>query len=423
MFWSHFHLQKLMSAAVSSGKESAAATSSSTSNICNTLGCGKQAALKCPVCLKAGRTVTYCGQDCFKRDFPLHKVAHKHNGDESAEWTHDFDFTGALRPGKLSPKRDVPAHIMRPDYADHPTGFSACERTGPLVGKGEVHSGEALEAMRKVGKFARECLDAGARVIAPGVTTDAIDAAVHAAAIERDCYPSPLNYYRFPKSCCTSVNEVICHGIPDGYVLKEGDIVNIDVTVYHGGYHGDLNETFFVGKVSPEIKALAINAYECMMAGIKTVEPGSEIRQIGRAIQKCADQAGHAVVHGYTGHGIGTLFHGAPTVFHYKNNRATMRAEKGLTFTIEPMINLGSNGNDAKWDDDWTAVTVDGKWSAQFEHTMVVTDTGVELLTARLPTSPPLFLDPEDGPKVQAKFASYYAENEHIAKAAAAGGQ
>lgn len=229
----------------------------------------------------------------------------------------------------------------------------------------------------------REVLDLGGRAVRVGVTTDEIDRVVHEACVERDCYPSPLNYFRFPKSICTSVNEVICHGIPDYRELQDGDIVNLDVTTYNqGGYHGDLNETFFVGNVNANGQNLVKTAFECLQVAVSMVQPGTLYRELGTAIHKHASANGFSVVRTYCGHGIGSLFHTAPNVPHYRKNKAKGIMRKGHVFTIEPMINAGIPG-DTTWSDNWTAVTTDGKLSAQFEHTLVVTEDGYEILTAR----------------------------------------
>ena len=203
-------------------------------------------------------------------------------------------------------------------------------------------------------------------------------------------YPSPLNYRDFPKSVCTSVNEVICHGIPDHRPLEDGDIVNIDVTLYHGGFHGDLNETYYVGPSAgknPDNVRVVEAARACLEEAIKAVKPGTPFRQYGKIIEKVAKSRGCQVVTTYTGHGVNQLFHCAPNVPHFAKNKAIGEAKPGMTFTIEPMITLGSY-KDKTWPDNWTSVTVDGKWTAQFEHTLLVTDAGVEILTARLEDSP-----------------------------------
>jgi methionyl aminopeptidase len=271
---------------------------------------------------------------------------------------------------------------MRPDYADHKEGVSACEETLKGSTSIKVLDAEEIEGCRLAGKLAREVLDAGIRAVKIGATTDDIDAAVHQASIDRDCYPSPLNYYTFPKSCCTSVNEVICHGIPDTRPLKNGDVVNLDVTVYHKGFHGDLNETVFVGDIDEASKKLVRVTYECIQKGMELIKPGERYREIGNVIQKHAQAHGFSVVRRYCGHGIHRLFHTAPNVPHYAKNKAVGIMKPGHVFTIEPMISEGT-WRDVTWPDDWTAATEDGKRSAQFEQTFLVTETGYEILTRR----------------------------------------
>lgn len=207
--------------------------------------------------------------------------------------------------------------ILRPDYADHPKGRSACEETLKGNTTIKVLSDEEIEGMRVAGRLGREVLDEAANAIDIGVTTDEVDRVVHEACIERDCYPSPLNYYNFPKSCCTSVNEVICHGIPDLRPLEDGDLCNVDVTIYHREFHGDLNETFFVGNVSEKHKKLVKVTYDSLAKAIEIVKPGERFREIGNVIQKHVQSHGYSVVKSYCGHGIHKLFHTAPNVPHY----------------------------------------------------------------------------------------------------------
>jgi len=249
-----------------------------------------------------------------------------------------------------------------------------------------VYGPDELEGecgLRHATAMGREVLDAGGKALRVGVTTDEVDRVVHEACIERGVYPSPLNYYNFPKSVCTSVNEVICHGIPDYREVRDGDIVNIDVTTYNkGGYHGDLNETFMVGNVDDEGKKLVKTAFDCLSAALSMVKPGTLYRDLGTAIHKVASANKCSVVRTYCGHGIGSLFHTAPNVPHYHKNKAKGVMRPGHVFTVEPMINLGTPG-DTTWGDNWTAVTSDGKRSAQFEHTVLVTKTGCEILTMR----------------------------------------
>jgi methionyl aminopeptidase len=287
----------------------------------------------------------------------------------------------------------VPDTIKRPDYGDDPEGRPFSELAIRGTSSIKTLTDEEIESMRVACKLGREVLDEAAKVIGIGVTTDEIDRVVHEACVDRDCYPSPLNYHRFPKSCCTSVNEVICHGIPDARPLKNGDICNVDVTVYHQGYHGDLNETFYVGEVSEVASRLVKTTYECLQKAIEIVKPGVKYRDVGNVIQKHAQNHGFSVVRSYCGHGIHKLFHTAPSIPHYAKNKAVGVMKPGHCFTIEPMISEG-NWRDEQWPDDWTAVTVDGKLSAQFEETLLVTETGVDILTRRLDNGgQPYFMD------------------------------
>merc|ERR1712130_717994 len=236
----------------------------------------------------------------------------------------------------------------------------------------------------------------GGNMVKAGISTEEIDIAVFDACIARKCYPSPLNYHHFPKSCCTSVNEVICHGVPDCRPLVKGDIVNIDITVYKDGYHGDLNETFIVGKpsdIKPEYLELIKTTYDATMNSIKHVKPGVMCRKFGEIIDNFVRKKKFSVTRSYCGHGIGKLFHCSPNIPHYKRNEAVGKLKPNMVFTIEPMINMGA-WKDKTWNfDNWTAVTVDGKRSAQFEHTVLVTHNGVEILTKRTPKSVPFWWD------------------------------
>ncbi|KAJ8784374.1 hypothetical protein J1605_008307 [Eschrichtius robustus] len=348
-------------------------------------------------------------------------------GDINTDPWAGYRYTGKLRPHyPLMPTRPVPSYIQRPDYADHPLGMSESEQALKGTSQIKLLSSEDIEGMRLVCRLAREVLDIAAGMIKPGVTTEEIDHAVHLACIARNCYPSPLNYYNFPKSCCTSVNEVICHGIPDRRPLQEGDIVNVDITLYRNGYHGDLNETFFVGDVDEGARKLVQTTYECLMQAIDAakeetqvllawisalpfpgsiaslcfgflilkvseLKPGVRYRELGNIIQKHAQANGFSVVRSYCGHGIHKLFHTAPNVPHYAKNKAVGVMKPGHVFTIEPMICEGG-WQDETWPDGWTAVTRDGKRSAQFEHTLLVTDTGCEILTRRLDSARPHFM-------------------------------
>uniref|UniRef100_UPI00359015D8 methionine aminopeptidase 1 isoform X1 n=1 Tax=Myxine glutinosa TaxID=7769 RepID=UPI00359015D8 len=368
------------------------------SQVCETEGCSNASKLQCPTCIKLGvQSSFFCSQECFKGSWDVHKQVHKKAKEIKARKEEaksvfnavvsdpffNYHYTGLVRPWyPLSPKREVPCHIIRPDYATHPQGISRTEREVRGSTQIKVLAPEEIEGMRIACRLGREVLDIAARMIRPGVTTDAIDNVVHEACVERNCYPSPLNYYSFPKSCCTSVNEVICHGIPDQRPLLDGDIINVDITVYHGGFHGDLNETFFVGTVNEASKKLVRVAYESLMLAIAEVKPGTRYRDVGNVIQKHTQMHGFSVVRSYCGHGIHRLFHTAPNVPHYAKNKAIGVMKSGHVFTIEPMISEGT-WQDETWPDLWTAVTKDGRRSAQFEHTLLVTDVGCDILTRR----------------------------------------
>ena len=287
---------------------------------------------------------------------------------------------GRVLQGVISPMRSVPDHIVRPPYA----------ATGRVDRWAEdrVKSPEIIERMRHAGAVAAEVLRLAGAMVRPGMTTDEIDDFVHEATIERGGYPSPLNYNHYPKSVCTSVNEVICHGIPDSRALLDGDIINIDVTAYIGGVHGDTNATFFVGDVDAASRDLVKVTEECMWHGIEAVVPGRPLSDVGRAIENHAKKHHLGVVRAFIGHGIGEQFHTEVQVLHYYDERSSMVMRPGMTFTIEPMITIGSWQHRMVFDDDWTAVTADGKRTAQFEHTCLVTDDGVDVLTAPGAASP-----------------------------------
>ncbi|MGH3646538.1 MAG: type I methionyl aminopeptidase [Micromonosporaceae bacterium] len=278
----------------------------------------------------------------------------------------------ALVPGEQSPWREVPTHIPRPEYVGKPA-------PKPFRGS-EVKAPEMIERMRIAGKLAAQAVVLAGETIKPGVTTDEVDRVVHELLCDHDAYPSTLGYKGFPKSCCTSMNEVICHGIPDSTVIEDGDIVNVDVTAYLNGVHGDTNATFFAGEVSEEARLLVERTHEATMRGIKAVAPGRPINVIGRVISAYAKRFGYGVVRDFTGHGIGETFHSGLYVPHYDRPDLTTVMEPGMTFTIEPMITLGTYTYDI-WPDQWTVVTKDRKWTAQFEHTVLVTDSGHEILT------------------------------------------
>jgi methionyl aminopeptidase len=277
-----------------------------------------------------------------------------------------------LVPGTLSPQREVPASIPRPEYVGR-------KAPRPFTGS-EVKSPEIIERMRVASRIAAQALEEGGRQVKPGVTTDDIDRVVHEFLVEHGAYPSTLGYRGFPKSCCVSLNEVICHGIPDSTVVEDGDIVNIDVTAFIGGVHGDLNATFLAGDVSEEARLLVERTREATLRGIKAVRPGRRINVIGRVIESYAKRFGYGVVRDFTGHGVGETFHSGLYVPHYDRPDLETVIETGMTFTIEPMITLGTYQYDT-WADGWTVVTKDRRWTAQFEHTLVVTEDGAEILT------------------------------------------
>ena len=269
--------------------------------------------------------------------------------------------------------RYVPDSIVKPPYAE--TGIV------PRYNESRIKELDVIERMRVAGAAAKDILRRAGEMVRPGITTDEIDIFVHDACIEMGGYPSPLNYHGYPKSVCTSVNEVICHGIPDSRVLEDGDVINLDVTIYLNGVHGDTNATFAVGDISQQDKDLMAVTEECMWHGIEVVKPGVMINEIGRAIEVHAKKHKYGVVRAFIGHGIGENFHTDIQVLHYYDPRNTMILREGMTFTIEPMITASGESRHKMWDDDWTAVTADGSRTAQYEHTMVVTKDGVEVLT------------------------------------------
>ncbi|TDJ09003.1 MAG: type I methionyl aminopeptidase [Deltaproteobacteria bacterium] len=247
----------------------------------------------------------------------------------------------------------------------------------------KIKSNREIGLMRKTCTLAASVLSYIEPFIKPGVSTEEINVLCHDYIIKHDAYPSPLDYHGFPKSVCTSPNEVICHGIPSpDVILKDGDILNIDVTTYLNKFHGDTNKTFYVGNVDPKIKELVEVTYKCMREGIKTVRPGAHVGDIGAVIQAIAESAGYSVVEEYCGHGIGREFHEDPQIVHVGIKGKGVKIKKGMTFTIEPMINFGSKECDLQ-KDDWTVLTKDRSWSAQFEHTILVTERGAEILTLR----------------------------------------
>jgi methionyl aminopeptidase len=284
--------------------------------------------------------------------------------------------TDPIRQGAIAPHLEVPDAIAKPMWA----GTGVVERWNEPA----VKSADVIDRMRRTARDAADVLVAVGRHVGPGVTTDELDRICHDETVRRGGYPSPLDYagpvMPFPKSICTSINEVICHGIPDDRPLRDGDIVNLDVTVFKDGVHGDTNATFLVGRVDPESRRLVRVTKECLERGIEAVRPGLPLNVIGKAIQQHAEDNGFGVVREFVGHGIGEQFHTTMHIPHYFDPAMTLVMEPGMTFTIEPMITAGSPRLRV-WDDGWTAVTIDGSRSAQFEHTLLVTDDGAEILT------------------------------------------
>lgn len=283
------------------------------------------------------------------------------------------DASGNLIPGVLSPPRTVPDSIVRPEYVGKK---SPADHVGD-----DVYTAEEIERIRAAGKIAAGAVEAVGAAIVPGVTTDQLDAIAHDFVVGHGAYPSTLGYRGYPKSCCTSINETICHGIPDNTVVLDGDIVNIDITAFFNGMHGDLNKTFIAGEASDEARLLVERTEESLRRAIKAVVPGRQINVIGRAIEAYASRFGYGVVRDFTGHGVGSSFHSGLIIPHYDASpQFDQLMLPGMVFTIEPMLTLGSISWDM-WSDGWTVTTKDKSLSAQFEHTLVVTETGAEVLT------------------------------------------
>jgi len=278
-----------------------------------------------------------------------------------------------VAPGVISPRRKVPSSIARPEYVG---------KAVPTEVRGnDVNDAETIEAIRIASRIAARALVEVGKAVAPGVTTDELDRIGHEYMIVNGAYPSTLGYRGFPKSLCTSVNEVVCHGIPDSTVLRDGDIVKVDITAYLGGVHGDNCATFGVGEISEAAALLIERTRESLARSIKAVVPGREVNVLGRVIEKFARRFDYGVVRDYTGHGVGRAFHSGLVIPHYDSapDYSTV-IEPGMVFTIEPMLTLGTE-QCIMWDDDWTVLTADGSLTAQFEHTLLVTDTGAEILT------------------------------------------
>jgi len=282
-------------------------------------------------------------------------------------------ISGSLTPGLVSKPLSVPKHIVKPEYVGK---RAPAEWTG-----GHIKNPEQVELIRAAGKLAAQAIDLAGNSIEVGMRTNELDVIVHEFLIANGAYPSTLGYRGFPKSCCTSVNEIICHGIPDDLEIQDGDIVNIDVTAYLDGFHGDSNKTFKVGNVSEEVSLLVDRTKESLDRAIAAVMPGRPINVIGRTIESYAKRFGYGVVRDFTGHGIGEAFHSGLVIPHY--DAAPLYSnimEVGMVFTIEPMLTLGTHEWDM-WPDGWTVATKDKSITAQFEHTLVVTESGAQILT------------------------------------------
>lgn len=281
--------------------------------------------------------------------------------------------TGFLTPGVISKPLSVPSSISRPEYVGKP---SPAEWAGS-----HIKSDDQIEKIRAAGKIAAEAIALVGAHAKPGVTTDELDKLAHEYIVSQGAYPSTLGYRGFPKSCCTSINEVICHGIPDDTVLQDGDIMNVDITAFKDGFHGDSNATFLIGNVTKDVADLVERTKEALDRAIAVVMPGRPINVIGRTIESYAKRFNYGVVRDFTGHGIGEAFHSGLVIPHFDaapNYSNTM--EVGMVFTIEPMLTLGTHEWDI-WSDNWTVTTKDKSITAQFEHTLVVTESGAEILT------------------------------------------
>jgi len=282
------------------------------------------------------------------------------------------DEHGHVTAGHVSAQRSVPVSIERPEYVGRAAPVSY---TG-----GDLYSPDEIDAIRHSGVIASDAITAVGEAIRPGVTTDELDGIAHEFVVSHGAYPSTLGYRGFAKSVCTSVNEVICHGIPDDTVLVDGDIINIDITAYSNGVHGDTNRTFVVGDASQAARDLVSRTKLALDRGIRAVAPGRQVNVIGRAIEMYAKRFGYGVVRDYTGHGVGRAFHTGLIIPHYDAPEFDAVMEVGMVFTIEPMLTLGGVEADI-WADDWTVTTRDKSLTAQFEHTLVVTERGAEILT------------------------------------------
>lgn len=277
-----------------------------------------------------------------------------------------------LVPGTISTQRGVPGSIARPEYVGRP---APAQHVG-----GDKYDDETIGRIRAASKLAAQALELVLSEAKPGVTTDFLDQIGHEFLCDSGAYPSTLGYRGYPKSLCTSLNEVICHGIPDDTVMEDGDIVNVDISAYLDGVHGDTNGTVIIGQADSEVELLVERTKEAMMRGIRAAKPGREVNIIGRAIETYAKRFNYGVVRDFTGHGVGTSFHSGLIIPHYDEPAYRDIIEPGMVFTVEPMLTLGSQDWDM-WNDDWTVTTKDKSFTAQFEHTVLITESGAEILT------------------------------------------
>lgn len=282
------------------------------------------------------------------------------------------DNAGLLVPGRVTARREVPTYIQRPEYVGRP---APAQHTG-----GDKYDPETIGRIRTASRIAAKALQVVLDAAKPGVSTDELDEIGHQFLIDNRAYPSTLGYRGFPKSLCTSVNEVICHGIPDDTFLEEGDLVNVDISAFVDGVHGDTNGTVVIGQAKPEVELLVERTKEAMLRGIRAAAPGREVNVIGRAIESYAKRFNYGVVREFTGHGVGTSFHTGLIIPHYDEPKYNTVMEPGMVFTIEPMITLGTHQWEM-WSDGWTVTTRDKSLTAQFEHTILITETGSEILT------------------------------------------
>ncbi|EDV32347.1 uncharacterized protein Dana_GF15789 [Drosophila ananassae] len=290
----------------------------------------------------------------------------KKNGDTG-------NFSRIVSAGKVSEERSVPDEIQKPAY------YFKNLPPGDTLGTPEIKNKEQIEGMRLSGKLAAQVLLECGKLAIVGKTTDEIDAYAHDRIIGANAYPSPLRYAGFPKSICTSINNIACHGIPDDRKLENGDIINIDVTVFLNGYHGDCSKTFLVGDVDEKGRYLVDATKSCLDQSIELCGPDVEFQKIGQFIESFCLEHDLQSVEAFIGHGIGSYFHGPPEIYHYYND-VPGKMQPGMTFTIEPILSLGGSEYDLL-QDGWTAVSLDGARSAQFEHTILVTENGTEILT------------------------------------------